>query len=196
MSGGTRGGGDDDGDPGSGDMYGGIVEFSDLGALVTAGDGCVSVDSQHARCTADPGLVASVRGTLDGAGEIVTGDLDDRIRVLASCCGWSTDAGAGDDRVEGGSVTYARRRDAVSVDLRAARGGAPGERDALIGIGRVTGGAGDDRLYGSAVRDTLEGGPGDDRIAGRGAGDQLWGLSGGAGHDRLAGGPGDDAIRR
>lgn len=55
----------------------------------------------------------------------------------------------------------------------------------------VSGGAGDDRLFGADSVDQLLGGDGQDSIAGRG-GDDL--LDAGAGDDRVAGGDGDDVI--
>jgi hypothetical protein len=184
---GPQSGFEDDGDAGTGAVHDGIVEVADLTAVVTVGEGCVSVDPHRARC--------EDRGVGDGSGDVATGDLDDRVKVRAPCCAadWSVDAGSGDDRVDGGSVTYAHRRAPVFVDLRAGRGGEAGERDVLSGIVHLTGGAGDDRLAGVGGRDdTLIGGRGDDYIDGRGWHDQLWG---GKGSDRLVGGPGEDQLK-
>jgi hypothetical protein len=94
------------------------------------------------------------------------------------------DAGAGRDR-----LSYEDRRRRVRVDLRAATGGAEGERDQLAGIEEVLGGRAGDVLAGGTGPDRLLGGPGDgrDRVSGRGGDDVL------VGH-RARGGPGDDSI--
>ncbi len=67
-------------------------------------------------------------------------------------------------------------------------------RDRLFGLDgddRLAGGRGADALYGSAGRDRLLGGPGGDRLEG-GAGPDV--LLGGEGSDRLRGGGGEDRL--
>ena len=67
----------------------------------------------------------------------------------------------------------------------------------------ATGGAGDDVLTGSALRDHLEGGLGDDHLWGRGSTDRMFGHEGddsiswsgpGDGIDQIVGGPGADEV--
>jgi Ca2+-binding RTX toxin-like protein len=112
--------------------------------------------------------------------------------------------GPGDDVMEGGlgdTANYGEEEGPVTVDL--AEGLATSSsagRDTLIGIGRATGSAFDDRLLGSDLRNMLTGGDGSDVLRGLGGGDRLDGgadtdrLLGGAGNDGLFGGPGDDSL--
>ena len=72
-------------------------------------------------------------------------------------------------------------------DVLAVPSGAGVGRKALMAV--VKGGAGDDLVRGSYLRDRLFGGPGDDRLEGKRSDDVL---SGGAGRDRGVGGPGRD----
>jgi len=62
-------------------------------------------------------------------------------------------------------------------------------KKALVGV--VKGGAGDDLIRGSYLRDRLLGGSGDDRIFGKRSDDVI---RGGAGRDRAFGGPGRDSC--
>jgi hypothetical protein len=87
------------------------------------------------------------------------------------------------------SLSYASRRERVTVDLRAGVAGAAGEQDRLIDIHVVGGGEGPDVLLGSDGDDSFGGGGGADRIEGRGGDDYL---TGGDGADRVSGGPGND----
>ncbi|MDA0185070.1 hypothetical protein OJ997_32500 [Solirubrobacter phytolaccae] len=72
--------------------------------------------------------------------------------------------------------------------------------DVVVNVENATGGAGDDRLSGTAGVNWLEGGAGDDVLLGRGGADRLDGESGddrvdgGAGADQLEGGPGRDRL--
>ncbi len=123
------------------------------------------------------------------------------------------DGGTGDDRIDGGggrdSAVYRERTAAVVVDLSLRRGGARGERDDLLGVESIAGGAGADVLRGDAGANTLNGGAGRDRLYGRGGADTILGradadvLDGGPGGDRLLattagdrarGGAGDDEL--
>ncbi len=89
------------------------------------------------------------------------------------------------------SYSYASRREPVTVDLRAGIAGAPGERDSLTGISRVTGGKGADSMIATHTGAYLLGGPGDDRIEGGRAGDSL---AGEGGADRVFSYGGGDRI--
>jgi Ca2+-binding RTX toxin-like protein len=103
----------------------------------------------------------------------------------------------------------------VSVNLTLGRARKPdGSIDALVGVERVLGSAGEDTLRGSVAADTLMGGGGADGLYGGGGNDHLLGfhegvhifpssrhgedgadtLDGGAGEDRLAGGSGNDLL--
>ena len=66
--------------------------------------------------------------------------------------------------------------------------------------GKVSGGAGEDRLTGAEMNDRLHGGVDDDLVSGRGGNDWLWGdtgddaIHGGEGDDHLIGGAGNDML--
>jgi RTX calcium-binding nonapeptide repeat (4 copies) len=98
------------------------------------------------------------------------------------------DGGEGTD-----TLGYEGRRRGVIADLARTdrHAGAPGERDSLRRLEVVTGGNGDDRLFGDDLENGLSGGPGSDLLVGR-AGDD--GLELGAGSNRARGGAGDDTI--
>jgi hypothetical protein len=100
------------------------------------------------------------------------------------------------DSIDGGpgrdSVDYQGRRRDLVVDLIDPGGdGERGEGDRLIDLEGVSGGTGDDVLYGDDEAGSFFGGGGDDRIRARGGDDEL---SAGQGRDRLDGGAGDDEI--
>jgi len=87
-------------------------------------------------------------------------------------------------------------RTPVTVHTRTGKAGATGEGDEIRGFRRVTGGTGDDTLFGSIVTEALYGGGGNDRVEGRGGGDLVVGDSplSFVSRNRLLGGPGDDLI--
>jgi hypothetical protein len=148
----------------------------DLGATLTAGAGCVSVDAHTAEC-----------GDHDGdyfhETRLRLGDEDDQLAVLPG--DYRSGSRIGEPYVdvmgEGGND-------------RLATGGAERQQDT------ISGGAGDDVLTSSARSDdeydssgdTLTGGSGDDTITG---GDKDDTLVGGPGSDRVVGGDGDDELR-
>ena len=78
--------------------------------------------------------------------------------------------------------------------------GGDAEGDILSGIAHLTGGDGDDNLYGDDGANTLSGGMGDDTLSGGDGADTLEGgngadtLSGGRGDDNLSGGDGADTL--
>jgi Ca2+-binding RTX toxin-like protein len=150
-------------------------------------------------------LVGSPSGdTLSGGGgvdRIDGGGGDDALRDDDR-----TGVDAGPDALDGGAgvdvVIYEGRTAGVTVDLAAGGpAGEAGENDALTGLERVIGGAGDDvlRAAGGAGSElgSAAGGAGNDRVAGPGRvfggpGDDL--VEGGEGNDRLEGGGGRDRL--
>lgn len=118
------------------------------------------------------------------------------------------DGGTGTDVLDGGLgtdlVSYGSRRAPITVDLRAARGGASGEADSLAGFEDVTGGLGPDRLLGNAGPNVLYGGRGGNDLGrGFGGNDILSARRsfGGAGADIIDGkvvgcGAGSDLVAR
>ena len=92
--------------------------------------------------------------------------------------------GTGTDRVAGGDaadrVTYDDRNDGLALSLDGvANDGAAGEFDNLLeDVESVAGGAGPDRLIGTARSETLWGGGGNDILSGLGGNDQLVGAAG------------------
>jgi hypothetical protein len=151
--------------------------IQDVGAPLTAGAGCVSVDAHTAEC-----------GEYDGGDYFLEtwlrlGDNDDRLAVLPG------------DYLSGSRVgePYVDVMGEAGNDLLAT-GEAERQQDT------ISGGAGDDVLTSNARSDdeydtsgdTLAGGSGNDTITG---GDKDDRLVGGPGNDRVAGGDGDDELR-
>lgn len=81
------------------------------------------------------------------------------------------------------SVSYAGRKQAVTIDLEAGVGGAPGEHDTIKGVGEAEGGAGDDRLVSGPDTEILTGGAGDDTFVNTRSGDLHMYWYGNAGQD-------------
>ena len=116
---------------------------------------------------------------------VLAGGGDDRVQaddadVPAGVLGYRAEPAADDpasDRLDGGpgrdTVTWARRRDGIRLDLQAGRGGTGGEVDRLVGFEVVHGSAGPDRLAGTDGPDDLRGLAGDDVLLGRGGDDVL-----------------------
>ena len=96
------------------------------------------------------------------------------------------------DVIDGGrggdGVSYAGRRDDLTIDLRGTTGP---DGDAFASLEWAEGGSGDDRLHASPRVEWLDGGPGADVLIGSSAAD--W-LIGGPGRDRLVGGAGRDRV--
>src|SRR5829696_5282251 len=147
----------------------------------------------------------------------------------------TVDGGAGGDRLLGGGgvdeLSYAGRTAPVVANLATESGGEVGEDDAFgnfevlvggagdvlfgnTGADRLSGGAGDDRLYGDPAQgddyytpiirllpDRLDGGRGDDLLSDTGGRNRYFGgpgadvLEGGAGPDRMDAGAGADLVR-
>ena len=113
---------------------------------------------------------------------------------------------AGDDRVDFSGVSDAfgqRDLPGFGHGTGAAALLGPGN-DTYIGsptaFNLASGGPGNDRIIGGALRDQLEGASGEDAIRGLGGNDLLLGglghdqISGGQGDDLISGNPGDDAL--
>jgi Ca2+-binding RTX toxin-like protein len=79
--------------------------------------------------------------------------------------------------------------EAGSCDCSGSMSGEPGEDDRLVNIEDITGGSGNDVIYGSEAADSLSGGPGDDDIFGLGGSDLIFGEGG---DDRMDGGADGD----
>lgn len=145
-----------------------IHVVSELGAVDLELDGVIIIDdTTRARLVGfDNATVEAPQATLRG------NDQDNNLRV--SGCALRVDGEGGDDLVGAGA--------SESFSF-------PGSCDPHA---RLSGGAGNDVMYGWNGRDRLFGDAGDDRIRGRDGRDLL---SGGAGDDRLGGGDGADMLR-
>ncbi|CAA9404597.1 MAG: Alkaline phosphatase, partial [uncultured Phycisphaerae bacterium] len=161
--------------------------FSDSGAPLTPGAGCVAVTASEVTCTSTSITALSVS----------LGDGDDRL-TSSSSLPMTVDAGAGDDTVTGGTgpdrfdggtggdvigggggtdtVSYASRTGAVSVDIDGVRDdgssvdatAVTSRDDVKTDIENLVGGAGSDTLTGSAAANSFDGGAGGDTMAGGG----------------------------
>jgi hypothetical protein len=96
---------------------------------------------------------------------------------------------AGADR--GDQIFYTLRRRALDIDLSRDKVMNSAERDDIVGIESVTGGAGNDTLVGDSDDNWLDGDRGNDRIRGGGGADIPMG---GTGNDVVNGGAGDDVV--
>jgi len=195
---------------------GGVVAI-DLGAAVTAGTGCASVNASAASCGSVP---------LGSDVEVLADDMNDYVNTVAlegfyenridggdgnddlnSGSTYSVlDGGPGSDTFHsvGGTVDYSGRTNPVTVTVGdyLANDGEAGENDLIPStVGRVTGGHGNDHLSGGEVASVnFWGGPGDDVLEAEsfahligGHGDDR--LLGGDDHQFMDGGPGDDLLR-
>jgi Ca2+-binding RTX toxin-like protein len=189
---------------------GDVFVIRDAGAALQAQAPCQSVDANTARCPvtpAQPGINGLAVALGDGGDEVTV--LGDPVVETGLNGGPGDDAlngggendtvvgGTGNDALAGGDGTdvlsYAERTEFVHVGLDERLGGEleAGEHDTISGFEVVVGGAGDDRLIGSARAETLDGGTGDDDLRGLAGADQLFG---GLGADRLHGFGGDDRL--
>jgi Ca2+-binding RTX toxin-like protein len=111
--------------------------------------------------------------------------------------------GVGNDTIDGGegvdSASYAESQTPVALDLETGFAIADGY-DRLFSIENVTGSIGNDRIFGSAIGNSIGGFDGDDRIEGRGGDDFLFGDAGNdmlleqEGGGLLFGGDGNDTL--
>ena len=161
---------------------GGVVAFGGPGDdLLDGGAGSDELDGGGGRDT-----------MLGGAGHDVVTDGD------------RSGSNVGSDTLDGGDgldlVAYRQRTAGVQVDIADGSGdGEPGEDDVVRAFEDITGGSGNDRLFGDDDSNALRGEGGDDLLVGRGGeadADDNWGdrLYGGRGADRLEGGDGEDAL--
>lgn len=156
-----------------------------------------------------------VEGVYGGSGnDVLTGNAG--ANVLKGNGGDDTlDGGLGADDVSGGdgtdSYSYASRQTGVTVRLDNSGGdGQPGENDNIrADVENLTGGSGDDRLYGDNDPNVIVGGGGNDQVWGNGGNDTIslgdgsvqgWGgdgndtITSGDGTGTLDGGSGDDTL--
>jgi Ca2+-binding RTX toxin-like protein len=130
------------------------------------------------------------------SGRILGGAGDDVLTATKPALGETSavvDGGPGADRMTGGTVTYATRTEAITVDLAdTGPDGAAGEGDVVTGVDALIGGRGGDVLLGTNGRDNLDGGGGTDRLDGRGGDDVLDDVGTGS---AIACGAGFDAAR-
>lgn len=132
---------------------------------------------------------------LDGNDFLFGGDGNDKIYAAGGDdIIWG---GAGNDYIDGGAgndtASYADLTGAATVDLSittAQNTGAYGF-DTLVNVENLVSGAGNDRLLGNALANTLSSQGGDDFLDGRGGNDTL---NGGEGADTIFGGDGNDTI--
>ncbi|WP_262028770.1 calcium-binding protein [Microvirga sp. Mcv34] len=141
---------------------------------------------------------------IDGAGgsdEIFGDEGDDTIygsggddRIYGSENNDVIAGGAGADTLDGGSgidtLLYGEA-EAAYVDLRTGYVAGQATGDVIRGFENVTGGSGNDTLYGSAYANELNGQGGNDTLAGADGNDTLWGSNG---NDRLEGGADNDVV--
>jgi Ca2+-binding RTX toxin-like protein len=140
----------------------------DLGASITAGDGCQSVNEHEVTCTFAVSMALDV--SLD--------DLDDSFSApdITTTIVWS--GGTGDDMVQGG----------IGVDWL---WGGPGDDSIRTGLGADPGDERANVAHGGDGNDTLIGGPLTDELVGNGGADFL---DGNRGRDTLLGGGGNDSL--
>ena len=133
-----------------------------------------------------------------GGGDILSGDAGNDLLI----------GGRGEDALNGGKgfdtanfndASFSVTADLVSGHALVDLGGST-EDDLLISIEGLTGGGGNDQLYGNAAANTLAGMNGHDTLNGREGNDRLYGgdgndnLTGGTGADLLSGGTGIDTV--
>jgi Ca2+-binding RTX toxin-like protein len=188
----------------------------DLGAPLTAGDGCTQESPSTVRCVGTDSMGASIdtgdmndfaslaifgEATLsggDGNDELEGGSSDDHLfggpgdDTLEGGFGSNVlDGGPGADVMSRGEVAYTDRAAAVTADADGETGddGEAGEGDTLLtDVAGIVGGSAGDTL----TARSLDGGNGDDTLTGSF-------VEGGPGNDVLAGsfvagGPGNDQI--
>jgi len=135
---------------------------------------------------ADP-VQAGVDSLDGGVGNDTFDDQDRGSRTVQQIDSDSIVGGTGDDTVN----SYENRVADLYVDLsEPRRDGQRGEGDDLSGVEGLSGGDGNDRLYGDGDANSIFGGAGDDEIEGRGGNDTLIATGG----DDASGDQGRDRI--
>jgi Ca2+-binding RTX toxin-like protein len=158
----------------------------DLGASISAGDGCQSVSEHEVTCTFAVSMALNV--SLD--------DLDDSFSAPGMTTAILLSGGDGDDTVHGGIGPDSFWGGAGDDTIRTGAGADPGEEQGNM----ARGGDGNDTLIGGSYFDGLIGGPGADVLAGNGGHDYVYGrrgndsVSGGRLRDTVSGGKGHDTI--
>ena len=171
-----------------------------LDVTVEVGDGDDTVTNQtnrNAFLAGGPGKdTLTLGGHSGGVGSANGGDGNDLFK-----------SGDGDDAIVGGSgtdtVSYAGSNHPVSASLSLGTGGRSYDDDTYSGVESLTGGGGDDHLYGDANPNALDGGTGwcvPRGCAPPSGADYLYGyggfdvLTGRAGADAIYGGDGTDVA--
>jgi Ca2+-binding RTX toxin-like protein len=162
------------------------LHLVDLGAPLTAGDGCQSVSEHEVTCLFSPnsGLLVS----LD--------DLDDSYSAAAMKTSTRWSGGDGNDTAQGGQGVDELWGEAGDDTIRTGAGADPGEEQGNLAYG----GDGNDTLIGGSYSDLLRGGAGDDSVTGNGGHDTVVGgkgndsVSGGRLRDNVGGGEGHDTL--
>lgn len=184
------------------------------GSLLRLGDGDDSLSRPPGAVRADGGQGDDVlMGSADS--DTLEGGLGTDVVRAGRGQDVLSDRGGSRDLLDAGpfgfdSLDYSARRRSIRIDLRKGIGGAPGERDRIVGVEGVVGGQGDDVILGDGNRnlfeEQLEGvfspegaiddpspsPTGDDRFHGRGGNDVVQSLDG---TDRIYGGRGRDRLR-
>jgi Ca2+-binding RTX toxin-like protein len=146
----------------------GTITVQDTGAVITAGEGCVSVDAHEVTC-----MIPLIDGL-----NVFLEDLGDTLVLTGDRQNWEVRGGGGNDTLQ----------QACSGYCGFLRGG-PGN-DVLEGRALV-GGDGLDALTGTDKRDSILGGSGNDTLMGAGRNDEL---DPGPGDDFIDGGMGSDTL--
>lgn len=146
----------------------GTITVQDTGAVITAGDGCVSVDAHEVTCTIT---------FIDGL-DVFLGDMGDSLVLTGDSQAWDVHGGGGNDTLQEACSGRCGFLNAGTGD------------DVLEGRD-LAGGAGLDTLTGTDKRDFLSGGPGNDTLMGAGRHDEL---EAGPGDDFIDGGWGSDTL--
>ena len=175
------------GDASAGDPYGpSTLTFSDPGATITAGAGCVAEGEHVVRCH----FTAEERRT-----SVELGDGDDRARVDSQPGSVLVDGGAGADTLDGFAhrIGFLRLSGGAGDDRLLASTSTGSGLDGGDGSDVLTGGPGEDVLDGGAGDDAIEGGPGRDALSYNDRADGIWvdlalGTGGGPGEHDLLGG--------
>jgi Ca2+-binding RTX toxin-like protein len=150
----------------------------DLGAPITAGDGCQSVSEHEVTCT------FAVSAGL----EVLLGDLDDSFSASDMTTAILLYGRAGDDTIRGGTGPDWFQGGGGDDTIRTGPGADPGEEQGNTALG----GQGNDTLIGGPHPDVLRGEAGDDVVDGNRGRDAI---SGGHGHDVVSGGRANDTVR-
>jgi len=155
----------------------------------------VELDASASTDPGDPASALSYRWDLDGDGSYDDGS---GARLTHTYREAGVEVAALRVTDPGGRASLA----ATTIEVSPAPDGPDGPAPRCEGrAATISGGAGGERLRGTAGPDVIVGGAGRDRIRGAGGGDRICAgngddeVRGGGGRDRIDGGPGDDELR-